>query len=113
MAVVGNAYFQMWAEATGSFIESISFSMDNLPGLDATGVISMNSVQLHLDPGASAGPPEAGAFLIDWITTDGGFVDADPVFWGAFSSPRLKRVDFGVTCIQMTGKWTLMLELFA
>ena len=113
MAVVGNAYFQMWAEATGSFIESISFSFDNLPGLDATGVISMNSVALQLDPNSRSSPPEASAFLIDWITTDGGFVGADPVFWGAFSSPRLKRVDFGVTCIQMAGKWTLMVELSA
>ncbi len=113
MAVVGNAFFQMWAEATGSFIEAISFSMDNLPGLDATGVISMNSVALQLDPNATSGPPEASGFLIDWFTTDGGFAEADPVFWGAFFSPRLKRVDFGVTCIQMAGKWTLMLELFA
>ena len=113
MAAVGNAFFQMWAEATGSFIESISFSFDNLPGLDATGVISMNSVALQLDPGALSGPPEASGFLIDWFTTDGGFAQADPVFWGAFFSPHLKRVDFGVTCIQMAGKWTLMLELFA
>jgi hypothetical protein len=112
MAVVGTAFFQMWAEATGSFIESISFSMENLPGLDATGVISMNSVVSQLDPNATSGPPEANAFLIDWFTADGGFSEADPVFWGAFFSPRLVRVDFGVTCIQMAGKWTLNVELF-
>jgi hypothetical protein len=111
MAVVGTAFFQMWAEATGSFIESLSFSMENLPGLDATGVISMNTVSPQLDPNSLSGPPEAAAFLIDWFTADGGFAEADPVFWGAFFSPRLVRVDFGVTCIQMKGKWTLALEL--
>jgi hypothetical protein len=111
MAVVGEAYFQMWAEATGSYVESMSFSMENLPGLDATGVISMNSFQNHLDPQSLSGPPEANAFFIDWFTTDG-FAEADPVFWGAFSAPRLTRVDFGVTCIQAGAKWTVTVDLF-
>jgi hypothetical protein len=113
MAVVGTAFVQMSFDATGSAIESASFSMENLPGLDASGVISMNSVSTRLDPNATSGPPEANAFLIDWVTADGGVGEADPVYWGAFSSSRLARVDFGVTCIQMSGKWTLNLELFA
>ena len=50
MAVEGLALMQFWAEATGSWIESLSFSMENLPGLTASGVISMNTVVHHLDP---------------------------------------------------------------
>jgi hypothetical protein len=39
-------------------------------------------------------------------------VDADPVFWGAFFAPKVQRVDFGVTCIQAAGKWSLSVELW-
>lgn len=112
MAVIGTALFQMWAEASGSGVESLSFSMENLPRLDAIGVISMNTVAPQLDPRSTSGPPEAAAFLMQWFTADGGVGEADPVFWGAFSSPKLLRVDFGVTCIQMKAKWTLAVDLY-
>ena len=111
MAVEGLALMQFWAEATGSWIESLSFSMENLPGLTASGVISMNTVVNHLDPNSNSGPPEAAAFLIGWETAQG-YVEADPVFWGSFFADGLTRVDFGVTCIQAEGRWTLAVELW-
>ena len=111
MPAVGVSLFQFWAEATGSWIETLTFSMEGLPGLDASGVIAMNSMVNQLDPGATAGPPEAAGYLIGW-QTDGSYVEADPVFWGAFFASRLRRVDFGVTCIQAAGKWTVSVELW-
>jgi hypothetical protein len=111
MAAVGVSFFQFWAEATGSWIESLTFSMEGLPELDASGVIAMNSMVNQLDPSSLSGPPEAAGFLIGWETANG-WVDADPVFWGAFFAQKLRRVDFGVTCIQSAGKWTISVELW-
>jgi hypothetical protein len=111
MNAVGSSFIQFWAEATGSAIESLSFSMENLPALDASGVISMNTMVNRLDPGSRSGPPEAAGYLIGWETAEG-YVEADPVFWGSFFASRVKRVDFGVTCIQASGKWTLFVELW-
>jgi len=51
-------------------------------------------------------------FLVDWTTEGGAVHEADPVFWGAFFSPRVVHVSLGVTCIQMKAKWTVALELF-
>jgi hypothetical protein len=111
MAAVGAAMIQFWAEATGSWVESLSFSMENLPGLDASGIISMNTMVNQLDPHSNSGPPEAAGFLIGWDGAQG-YVEADPVFWGSFFAQRLTRVDFGVTCIQAAGKWTLAVEVW-
>jgi hypothetical protein len=112
MAAVGVAFTQFWAEATGSWVESLSFSLEGLPELDASGTIAMNSMVNRLDPNSPSGPPEAAGFLIGWDTAQG-HVDADPVFWGAFFAPALRRVDFGAACIQASGKWTLTVELWA
>jgi len=111
MAAVGTAFIQAWAEATGSFIENFSFSLENLPGLDTSGVIAMNGMANQLDPSAQSGPPEAWCFLIGW-QTNAGYQEADPVFWGAFFATGVQRVDAGATCIQSAGKWTLTTELW-
>jgi hypothetical protein len=111
MAAIGTAFIQAWGEATGSFVESFTFSLENLPGLDASGVIAMNGMANLLDPSAQSGPPEAWCFLIGW-QTDSGFQEADPQFWGAFFGHAVRRVDAGVTCIQALGKWTLTTELW-
>ena len=54
MAAVGTAFIQAWAEATGSFIENFSFSLENLPGLDTSGVIAMNGMANQLDPSSQS-----------------------------------------------------------
>jgi hypothetical protein len=71
----------------------------------------MNTMVNQLDPHSTSGPPEAAGFLIGWGTTQS-YVEADPVFWGSFFAQRLVRVDFGVTCIQALGKWTLAVEVW-
>lgn len=111
MPAVGVSLFQVWAEAHGSWVESLSFSLENLPGLDASGVVALNTLVNQLDPGASTGPPEAAGFLLGW-QTDEGYVEADPQFWGAFTAHRLRRLDLGVTCIQARAKWTFAVELW-
>lgn len=98
--------------ATGSAIESLSFSLENLPGLNASGVIALNTMQNHLDARASSGPPEAACFFIDWQSAGGGGGSADPVFWGAFGGSKVTRVNAGATCIQASGKWTVTVDLW-
>ena len=111
MAAVGMAFIQAWGEATGSFIETFTFSLENLPGLDTSGVIAMNGMANLLDANSKSGPPEAWCYLIGWQTGTG-FQDADPLFWGAFYGHKITSVEAGVTCIQARGKWTLTTELW-
>src|SRR5262249_61220318 len=99
MAAVGTAFIQAWGEATGSFVEGFTFSLENLPGLDASGVIAMNGMANLLDPTAHSGPPEAWCFLIGW-QPDSGFQDADPQFWGALFASRRRRGEAGGAPIQ-------------
>jgi len=111
MAAVGTAFIQASAGATGSSVTSFTFSLENLPGLDTSGIIAMNGMANFLDPAAQSGPPEALCFLVGWQTKSG-YQEADPVFWGAFFDHGVQRVDAGVTCIQASGKWTLTAELW-
>jgi hypothetical protein len=112
MAEVGTAFIQFGGDAFGSGVVGMSFSMENLPGLDGTGVISMNTMVNHLDPNSRSGPPEAAGFFIDWLGLGGASGEADPYFWGAISASKVTRIDFGMTLIQAGAKWTLVLELF-
>ena len=65
MPAVGTAFIQAWAEATGSFIENFSFSLENLPGLDTSGVIAMNGWQISSTRARNPVRPRPGASSSD------------------------------------------------
>ena len=112
MAVVGAIYTQMLGSASGGPGFHHSFSLENLPGLDAIAFIAMYSMGVYLDSRGSGDQPLADGFFIDWSDAKGPAGNADPVFYGNIQGTRVTSINFGLSGTNAQARWTINVELF-